>query len=183
MITYLRAPRRCLRSSRWGCPTGIDLPEHSVYYSGTSSSHPRGCPTIHLSKSTLNTSVPDEGEGIVSSFASLSTGCRADFFATQILPQLQAHNRVGSDSIGQTRLTTSLPRNSTTKSRTSSAFHCSYEFAKVLPTATCDPHFFRHSSSTTAKHGSKIGPNQTGQTLFQPGADPSRARNIYTPAT
>ena len=144
MITYLRAPRRCLRSSRWGCPTWICLSIPCT----TAEPQAHILAAVRLftcQRAQKFTSVPDEGEGIVSSFANLSTGCRAIFLATQILPQSQAHNRIGSDSIGPVRLTTSLLRNSTTKSRTSSAFEYSYDFVKVLPTATGDPHFLRRS--------------------------------------
>jgi len=85
-ITILRAPRRCLRSTnpmQWS--TGLrapprlrgghdlDRPNHAPYTGSPSGTHPRGCPTIHLSKSY----VPCAGPGNCSSPVASSSSRRS----------------------------------------------------------------------------------------------------------
>ena len=94
----MRAPQGCLRSVRrprerpttWIlCPSHLSTPRHS-------DSHPRGCPTIHLSKSFSHTSpttfvafavvVPRQGRRIIASLPPLSTGYREDFSGLRQTP-------------------------------------------------------------------------------------------------
>src|SRR5207248_9399241 len=104
MITYLRAPQGCLRSSCANLREKADDLDSPGPLSTPSDlrTHPRGCPTIHLSKSidtdaigrfrgrcrdSLSGSLPDvrqrpvRGGGILSSLPPLSTGCCEDFSA------------------------------------------------------------------------------------------------------